>query len=92
MELRIQETEEELEFWDEHKVAKMIVADDDEKVYLNIVKVMSQEGVITDYATDGETAVHMMREHREAGSPYDLILLDWQRILRTIFEVADGDY
>ena len=70
----------------------MIVADDDEKVYLNIVKVMSQEGVITDYATDGETAVHMMREHREAGSPYDLILLDWQRILRTIFEVADGDY
>ncbi len=39
---------------------------------------MAQTGVVTDYATDGETAVRMMREHREAGHPYDLILLDWQ--------------
>jgi len=39
---------------------------------------MSRVGVDTDYATDGETAVRMMREHREAGCPYDLILLDWK--------------
>ena len=31
-----------------------------------------------DYATGGETAVRMMRENREAGRPYDLILLDWK--------------
>ena len=79
LELRIQEKEEnDPEFWTEHKVAKMIVADDDEEVCRNIVKVMAQVGVVTDYATDGESAIRMMREHREAGSPYDLILLDWQ--------------
>jgi len=78
LELRIQEKEDDPEFWTEYRVAKMIVADDDEKVCINIVKAMSQVGVDTDYATDGETAIRMMREHREAGCPYDLILLDWQ--------------
>ncbi len=79
LELRIQETEDDdSEFWSEHKVAKMIVADDDEETCRSIVRVMSQAGVVTDYATDGETSVRMMREHREAGHPYDLILLDWK--------------
>jgi len=77
LELRIQEKEDDPRFWSEHKVAKMIVADDDEEVCLSIARTMSQVGVVTDYATDGETAVRMMRERREAGQPYDLILLDW---------------
>ncbi len=78
LELRIQENEDDPEFWTDHRVAKMIVADDEEEVCRNIVKIMSQVGVTTDYATDGKTAVRMMREHRESGHPYDLILLDWQ--------------
>ncbi|MCM1121103.1 MAG: response regulator [Eubacterium sp.] len=79
LELRIQQKEEEDPgFWNDHKVSRMIVTDDEEEVCLNIVKVMSKVGVSTDYATDGETAVRMMRERREAGIPYDLILLDWQ--------------
>ena len=78
LELRIQEKEDDPEFWKEHKVVKMIVADDDEEICRGIVKAMSRVGVIADYATDGESAVRMMREHREAGQPYDLILLDWQ--------------
>jgi len=56
----------------------MITVDDDEEVCRNIVKAMAKTGVVTDYATDGETAVRMMRSNREAGRPYDLILLDWQ--------------
>ncbi len=77
LELRIQEREDDKKFWTEYKVSRMIVADDDEEVCRNIVKAMSRTGVLTEYATDGETAVRMMRTAREADQPYDLILLDW---------------
>lgn len=78
LELYIQEKEDDPKFWEEHRVAKMIVADDEEEVCLGIVKTMKQTGIITDYATDGKTAVKMMRTAREEGHPYDLILLDWK--------------
>ncbi|MBD5551927.1 MAG: response regulator [Lachnospiraceae bacterium] len=78
IEFRIQERDVDPAFWTDHKLAKLIVADDDEEVCYHIVKTMSKVGVITDYATNGHTAVQMMREHREAGQPYDMILLDWK--------------
>jgi len=78
LELYIQDREDDPRFWQEHHVSRMIVADDEEEVCRNIVKIMSRTGVIVDYSTDGETAVQMMREAREAGRPYDLILLDWK--------------
>jgi len=78
LELRIQEQEDDPGFWSDHGIARIIVTDDDEEVCQNIVKVMAKVGVAADYATDGETAVRMMQENREAGRPYDLILLDWK--------------
>ncbi|MDE7243347.1 MAG: response regulator [Oscillospiraceae bacterium] len=78
LELPVQEYRDDPEFWSNHKVTKMIVADDDEDVCRNIVKIMSKTDVIVDYSTDGGTAVQTMREYREAGHPYDLILLDWK--------------
>jgi len=78
LELHIQEKEDDPKFWSNHGVARMIVADDEEEVCQTIVKTMSKTGVVTDYATDGEGAVQMMRSAREAGEPYDLILLDWK--------------
>ena len=78
LELCIQEREDDPGFWTDHSVVRMIVADDDEEVCRSIVKTMSRAGVVTDYSTDGEGAVRMMREAREAGRPYDLILLDWK--------------
>jgi len=78
MELCIQEREDDPKFWVDHSVFRMIVADDDEEVCRNIVKTMNQTGVVTDYATDGAAAIQMMRSNREAGRPYDLILLDWK--------------
>ncbi|MDE7244635.1 MAG: response regulator, partial [Oscillospiraceae bacterium] len=81
LELRIPDEsvrESDTKFWSEHKLARMIVADDDEQICRNIAKMMAGTGVAVDYATDGETAVQMMRSAREAGQPYDLILLDWQ--------------
>ena len=78
LELYLQEREDDPKFWQDHKVARMIVADDDEEVCRGIVKSMEGTGVVTDYSTDGETAVRMMQEARENGAPYDLILLDWK--------------
>jgi len=78
LELCIQEREDDPQFWVDFSVKRMIVADDDEETCQNIVRTMKQTGVDVDYATDGETAVTMMRSEREAGRPYDLILLDWQ--------------
>ncbi len=78
LELRIQEREDDPRFWTDHHVARMIVTDDDEDVCRNIVNTMSKTGVSTDYATDGENTVRMIRSAREAGRPYDLILLDWK--------------
>jgi len=78
LELRIQEREDDPKFWTNHGVTKMIVADDEEEVCNTIVKTMSRTGVVTEYSTDGEKAVEMMCAAREAGEPYDLILLDWK--------------
>jgi len=78
LELYIREQEDDPKFWAKHHVARMIVTDDEADVCRNIVRAMSATGVEVDYATDGESAIRMMREQREAGNPYDLILLDWK--------------
>jgi len=78
LELFIQEQEDDPQFWTDHSVTRIIVTDDDEDVCKGIIRAMSRAGVAADYATDGRTAVQMMRENREAGRPYDVILLDWK--------------
>ncbi|MBD5118588.1 MAG: response regulator [Clostridiales bacterium] len=78
LELRIQEQENDPNFWIDHHIARMIVVDDDEEVCRNVVKAMAAVGVSTDYAVGGERAVQMVREAQETGQPYDLILLDWK--------------
>ena len=78
LELRIQEKEADPKFWERHNIARMIVADDDQDICHDIVKKMEGTGVITQHATSGVQAVEMIRSAREAGRPYDLILLDWK--------------
>lgn len=78
LELRNQEREDDPEFWSKHKVVRMLVADDDEDICLDIVKKMAETGVEVHYAVNGAKAVEMIRSAREAGNPYDLILLDWK--------------
>lgn len=78
LELRIQEREEDSKFWNEHGVSRMIVADDEEDICIDIVKKMAGTGVDVKYTTDGALAVEMIRSAREEGKPYDLIMLDWK--------------
>lgn len=79
LDLHIRETEDEdSAFWKNNGVYRMIVADDEEFICTNIIKAMANTGVEVEYATSGQKAVQMMRIAREAGHPYDIILLDWK--------------
>ncbi len=78
LELRIQEQQDDPEFWSRYGISRMIVADDSEDICHDIVRKMSRDGVATEYATQGSRAVEMIRAAREQGRPYDLILLDWK--------------
>ncbi|MBD5099184.1 MAG: response regulator [Clostridiales bacterium] len=79
LELRIQEEKgTDPRFWEAHGITRMIVADDDEDICRNIVKRMGRLGVETHYAIHGEDALQAISAAREAGRPYDLILLDWK--------------
>ena len=78
LELHIREQENDPRFWADHRISRIVVVDDDEEVCHNVVKTMTGVGVSTDFATGGEQSVRMVREARESGKPYDLILLDWK--------------
>ena len=88
LELYISKKEDDPKFWINHGINKMLVADDDEEICLNIVKAMEKTGVVLDYVTDGESAVQMMCAASEEGSPYNLVLLDWKMPNPDGFETA----
>jgi len=78
LELFIQEQENDPRFWTDRGIARIIVTDGDEAVCKGIARTLSRAGVAADCASNGRAAVQMMRENREAGHPYDVILLDWK--------------
>jgi len=88
IDMRIQEKGDDPQFWKEHGVTRIIVADDDRDICESVVHIMSETGVIVDYVTDGEEVISTIREAREKGKPYDLILLDWQMPKLSGLEVA----
>ena len=76
--LRIQEQEDDPQFWKDCGLKRMLAADDEEAACQSIAKAMSQTGIEVDYAVSGEGAFDMLCSAREAGRPYDVILLDWK--------------
>ena len=76
--MRIHEQEDDPRFLTDHQITRMLVVDDDEEICRNVVKTMTGVDVSTDYATEGERAVEMVRDAQEAEKLYDLILLDWK--------------
>ena len=80
LELRIQEQEEDPQFWVDCGVKRMIVADDEETVCQSVVRLMAQyrTGVEVDFATSGEGAFDKLCAARQEGRPYDVVLLDWK--------------
>jgi len=80
LELRIQDGKDQDggDFWGNYAITRMIVADDDPFARESVLHAMKNTGVEVHYAEDGDEAVRMIREGRERGEPYDLILLDWR--------------
>lgn len=56
----------------------MLVVDDDEMLCESAVNSLKEIGIIAEWTLDGETAVKMVAERHNAGSDYNVILLDWR--------------
>ncbi len=88
LQLRTRVKEEEPDFWKKHGVKRIIVADNDEDICENVVHSMAGTGVTVDYVTDGEEVMPLVRQAKEKGEPYDLMLLDWKMPKLSGVEVA----
>lgn len=75
---RLERNDEEGEFWNRYNINRILIVDDEEDICKNIKAVMKDTGVEVSYATDGETAVKMVQQAKEAQTPYDLVLLDFK--------------
>ena len=76
--LRIQEQEDDPQFWKDHGVTRVLAVDDNDVALANISRLMAPTGVEVDCATSGESAFDTLCAAREAGRPYDIVLLDWK--------------
>ncbi len=66
------------ELWYSQKVTRVLVADDEEEICLDVKEMMRDTGVEVSYVTDGASAVGMAVEAHERGEDYHVILLDWK--------------
>ncbi len=64
--------------WFRRYVTRMLVADDEEEICLNIREVMRGTGVDVSYVTDGEAAVDAAVKAHRHKSDFHVILLDWK--------------
>lgn len=65
-------------FWADQPDFRLLAVDDEEYICLDIKSVLEEEGVVVEYATDGITAVEMVKKAHEAGKDYNVVLLDWK--------------
>ncbi len=69
---------EEADAWFRHKVTRLLVADDEEDICLNIRDMMHDTGVDVSYVLDGDAAVERAVTAHRNGEDYHVILLDWK--------------
>ena len=78
LELQTVAGEQEKEFWQEHGITRMLVADDMEEVCVDVRDLMAETGVEVDCAIGGKEAVRMASAAAEIHEEYHIILLDWK--------------
>ncbi len=64
--------------WFRQHITRMLVADDEEDICLNIREVMRGTGIDVSYVTDGAAAVETAVKAHEHKSDFHVILLDWK--------------
>ncbi len=70
--------EDSQDAWFRRKITRMLVADDEEEICLNIREMMRDTGVDVSYATDGSSAVEAAVKAHDRGDGFNVILLDWK--------------
>ena len=78
LELQTVAGEQEKEFWKEHGITRMLVADDMEEVCVDVRDLMAETGVEVDCAIGGKETVRMASAAAEIHEEYHIILLDWK--------------
>ena len=69
---------DEENFWSRRGISRILVADDDEQVGLDIREMMDGTGVEVACVTDGPSAVEAVTRAMENGSGFHAILIDWK--------------
>ncbi len=64
--------------WFARKVSRMLVADDELDICLNIKELMRDTGVDVSFVTDGQSAVDSAVRAHDDGNDFGVILLDWK--------------
>ena len=66
------------EDWFRQRIGRMLVADDEEDICLDVRKIMGDAGVDVSFVTDGAAAVESAVAAHSRGEDYHVILLDWK--------------
>ncbi len=64
--------------WFRQRIGRMLVADDEEDICLDVRAIMADAGVDVSYVTDGAAAVESAAEAHSRGEDFHVILLDWK--------------
>ncbi len=76
--MRIQQQEEEHQFWEKYGIRNVLIVDDDVEICTNILSAMSGTGVAIQFALNGCTAIQMVEYEHKNNRDFDLILIDWK--------------
>jgi two-component system, OmpR family, manganese sensing response regulator len=55
----------------------ILLVDDEVELTKPLSRLLSREGYGVDVADNGETAVQLIQDHEQQGTPYQLLILDW---------------
>ena len=76
--LRLPHEEADEHFWENHRMSRILLVDDDKSICEGVKANMADSGVEFDEAYSGESAVEMVQKEYAAGREYSAIILDWQ--------------
>lgn len=80
--------EEDTKFWEHRGIVRVLVADDDEDVRINIKTLLGEAGLTVDCVEDGEKAVEKALKAHSRKNDYNVIILDWKMPIMTGVEAA----
>lgn len=78
LELKTVKVEPDIEFWQKHGISRILVADDQEEVCVDVRELMAGTGVEVDCAIGGKEAVRMAAAAAEIHEEYHVIILEWK--------------